>query len=52
MVFIFHFKGELLRIKSRRELKENAVPNLFDHVPLPKKRRTSIERLQNQTKDK
>ena len=49
MVPIFHFKGKLLGIKSRRELKENAIPTLFDHVPLPKKRRTSIERLQNQT---
>lgn len=37
MVFIFHFKGELLRIKSWIELKENAIPTLFDHAPLPKK---------------
>ena len=49
MVPISHFKGELLGIKSRRELKENAIPTLLDHVPLPKKRRMSIERLQNQT---
>ena len=49
MVLIFHFKGELLGIKSRRELKENTIPTLFDHAPLPKKRKTSIERLQNQT---
>ena len=46
---IFHFKGELLGIKSRRELNENIIPTLFDHAPLPKKWRTSIERLQNQT---
>ena len=49
MVPIFHFKGELLGIKSQRELKENAIPTLFDHVPLSKKRRTSIAQLQNQT---
>ena len=49
MDVIFHFKGELLWIKSRRELKENAISTLFDHAPLPKKRRTSFERQQNQT---
>ena len=49
MVPIFHFKGDLLGIKSRRELKENAIPTLFDHVPLSKKRRMSIAQLQNQT---
>ena len=49
MVLIFHFKGELLEIKSRRELKKNAIPTLFDHAPLPNKCRTSTERLQNQT---
>ena len=45
----FHFKGELLGIKFRRELKENAIPTFFHHAPLPKKRRTSIESQQNQT---
>ena len=45
----FLFKGELLEIKSRRELKENAIPTLFDHAPLPNECRTSTERLQNQT---
>ena len=40
--------GELLGIKSRRELKENAIPTLFDRGTLPEKRRTSTERLQNQ----
>ena len=49
MVLIFHFKGGLLGIKSRRELKENAISTLFDHAPLPKKRRSSTEQLQNQT---
>ena len=49
MALIFHFKGRLLGIKFRRELKENAIPTLFDHVPLPKKRRSSTEWLQNQT---
>ena len=49
MVLIFHFKGELLEIKSQRELKENAIPTLFDHAPLPNKCRTSTEQLQNQT---
>ena len=48
-VFIFHFKVELLGIKSQRELKENAIPTLFDHAPLPKKQRKSIEQVQNQT---
>ena len=48
MVLIFHFKGELTGIKSRRELKENAIPTSFDHAPLSKKSRTSIKRLQNQ----
>ena len=48
MVFIFHFKVELLGIKSLRELKEYVIPTLFDHALLPKKQRTSIERLQNQ----
>ena len=45
----FHFNGKLLGIKFRRELKDNAIPTLFDHAPLPKQRRTSIGRLQNQT---
>ena len=45
----FHFNGKLLGIKSRRELKDNAIPTLFDHAPLPKQRRTSIGRLQIQT---
>ena len=49
MALIFHFKGRLLGIKFRRELKENAIPTLFDHAPLPKKRRSSTEWLQNQT---
>ena len=49
MVLIFHFKGELIGIKSRRELKENAIPTSFDHAPLSKKSKTSIKRLQNQT---
>ena len=40
--------GELLGSKSRRELKENAIPTLFDRGTLPEKRRTSTERLQNQ----
>ena len=48
MVLIFHFKGDLLGIKSWRELKENAILTLFDHAPWPWKHRTSIERLQNQ----
>ena len=48
MVLIFHFKGELLEIKSQRELKENAIPTLFDHAPLPK----SVERLLNNCKIK
>ena len=43
MALIFHFKGRLLGIKFRRELKENAIPTLFDHAPLPKKRRSSTE---------
>ena len=47
--FFFHFKAELLGMKTRRELKKNAIPTLFDHGPLPKRQRTSIERLQNQT---
>ena len=37
MVFIFHSKGELLGIQSRRELKENSIPTLFDNAPLSKK---------------
>ena len=49
MVLIFHFKGELIGIKSRSELKENAIPTSFDHAPLSKKSKTSIKRLQNQT---
>ena len=48
MVLIFNFEGQLLEIKSRRELKENAIPILFDHAPLPKKSRMSIDWLQNQ----
>ena len=31
------------------EKKENAILTLLDHASLPKKQRTSIERLQNQT---
>ena len=49
MVLIFHFKDEQLGIKSLREFKENAIPALFDHAPLPQKGRLSIERMQNQT---
>ena len=45
---IFDFKGELLAIKSRREIKENAIPTLFDDALLPK----SIERLLNDCKTK
>ena len=44
------FQGELLGIKSRRKIKDDAVPTLFSHAPLPKKRRTSIERTQAQSK--
>ena len=36
MVFIFHFKDDLLGTKSRRELKENSIPTLSDNAPLPK----------------
>ena len=43
MVLIFNFEGQLLEIKSRRELKENAIPILFDHAPLPKKSRMSTD---------
>ena len=49
IVLIFHFKGELFEIKSQRELKESVIPTLVDHAPLPKKPRTSIEWLGNQT---
>ena len=42
MILIFHFKGELLGIKSQRKLKENAIPTLFDHISLPKKCGMSI----------
>ena len=40
----------MLGIKSRRKIKDDAVPTLFSHAPLPKKRRTSIERTQAQSK--
>ena len=41
MVLIFHFRGELLGIKSRRELKENAIVTLFCHASLPPKNQTT-----------
>ena len=43
MVLIFNFEGQLLEIKSRRELKESAIPILFDHAPLRKKSRMSTD---------
>ena len=37
MVFIFQFKSEPLGIKTRRELKENAIPTCLILLYIPKK---------------
>ena len=37
MAFIFQFKSEPLGIKSRRELKENAIPTCLILLYFPKK---------------
>ena len=52
MVFIFHFKGDLLGIKSRRESKENATLTLFDQASLPKKQKHLLNDWKTKQTDK